>query len=79
MESFLSRIRDEPLDGESFLYVEEMRYVVERGQMDYNHCWPHSSLNDMPLADFAGRRRRAGCRRLHTPVLDKVDDGGILS
>ena len=36
VESFNSRMRDELLDGELFLHIDEMKYVVERWRMDYN-------------------------------------------
>ena len=32
-----SRVRGEFLDGELFSLVDEMKYVVERWWMDYNH------------------------------------------
>ena len=40
MESSNSCMRN---DGELFLHVDEMRYVVEHWRMDYNHYRPHSS------------------------------------
>ena len=52
-ESFNSRMRDELLDGELFLHLDEMKYVVERWRMDYNHYRPHSSLGYMSPAAFA--------------------------
>jgi transposase InsO family protein len=78
-ESFNSRIRDELLDGKLFLHIDEMKYVVERWRMDYNHYRPHSSLGYMTPAGFAGLCQQAGCIRPHTPVLDGVQDCGILS
>lgn len=78
-ESFNSRMRDELLNGELFLHIDEMKYVVERWQMDYNHYRPHSSLGYMAPAGFAELCREAGCRRSHTPVLTGVQDCGILS
>ena len=44
VESFNNRMHDELLDGELFSHIDEMKYVVERWQMDYNHHRPHSSL-----------------------------------
>ncbi len=79
VESFNSRMRDELLDGELFLHIDEMKYVVERWRMDYNHYRPHSSLGYMTPAGFADLCRQAGCIRPHTPVLDGVQDCGILS
>ena len=79
VESFNSRMRDELLDGELFLHIDETKYVVERWRMDYNHYRPHSSLGYMTPAGFAELCRQAGCVRLHTPVLEGVQDCGILS
>ena len=79
VESFNSRMRDELLDGELFLHIDETKYVVERWRMDYNHYRPHSSLGYMTPAGFAELCRQAGCVRPHTPVLEGVQDCGILS
>ncbi len=78
-ESFNSRMRDELLDGELFLHLDEMKYVVERWRMDYNHYRPHSSLSYMTPAGFAELCRQAGCIRPYTSVLNGVQDCGILS
>jgi hypothetical protein len=69
VESFNGRMRDELLDGELFLHIDGMKYVVERWRMDYNHYRPHSSLGYMTLAGFAQLCRQAGCLRPQTPVL----------
>jgi transposase InsO family protein len=76
VESFNSRMRDELLDGELFLHIDETKYIVERWRMDYNHYRPHSSLSYMTPAGFADLCRHAGCVRPHTPVLDGVQDCG---
>ena len=52
IESFNSRFRDELLNRELFLSNDELRYVADRWQMDYNHCRPHSSLNYLAPAAF---------------------------
>ena len=78
-ESFNSRMRDELLDGELFLHIDEMKYVVERWRMDYNHYRPHSSLGYMTPAGFAELCREVGCIRPNTPVFSGVQDCGILS
>ena len=79
VESFNSRMRDELLNGELFLHIDEMKYIVERWRMDYNHYRPHSSLAYMTPAGFAQLCRETGCIRPHTPVLDGVHECGILS
>jgi transposase InsO family protein len=78
-ESFNSRMRDELLDGELFLHIDEMKYVVERWRMDYNHYRPHSSLRYMTPAGFAEQCREAGCVRPQTSVHNGVQKRGILS
>jgi transposase InsO family protein len=78
-ESFNSRMRDELLDGELFLHLDEMKYVVERWRMDYNHYRPHSSLGYMTPAGFAELCRQVGCLRPPTPVRSGAQDCGILS
>ncbi|MHC5075928.1 MAG: integrase core domain-containing protein [Planctomycetota bacterium] len=55
VESFNSKLRDELLDRELFLHIDELRYVVDRWRMDYNHYRPHSSLGYMAPAAFAAR------------------------
>lgn len=53
VESFNEKLRDELLNRELFLHVNEVRYVVNRWRMDYNHYRPHSSLGYMSPAAFA--------------------------
>ena len=53
IESFNSRLRDELLNRELFLNIDELRYVADRWRMDYNHYRPHSSLDYMAPAAFA--------------------------
>lgn len=53
IESFNAHLRDELLDQEIFMSMEELRYVVDRWRMDYNHYRPHSSLRYMTPAAYA--------------------------
>jgi len=53
VESFNSRLRDEFLNRELFLHIDELRYVADRWRMDYNHYRPHSSLDYMAPAAYA--------------------------
>jgi transposase InsO family protein len=52
-ESFIGKLRDELLNRELFLHIDELKYVVDRWRMDYNHYRPHSSLSYMSPAAFA--------------------------
>jgi len=79
VESFNNRMPDELLKGELFLHIDEMKYVVERWWMDYNHYQSLSSLSHMTPAGFSELRRETGGIRPYTPVLDGVQDCGILS
>ncbi len=53
IESFNSRFRDELLDRELFLGLEDARWVIDRWRMDYNHHRPHSALDYQTPAAFA--------------------------
>jgi len=53
VESFIEKLRDELLNRELFLHIDELRYVVDRWRLDYNHYRPHSSLDYMAPAAFA--------------------------
>ena len=53
VESFNGKLRDELLNREIFLSLSEARWVIDRWRMDYNHNWPHSSLNYQTPAAFA--------------------------
>lgn len=55
VESFNSRFRDELLDRELFLSLAEVRWVVDRWRLDYNHRRPHSALEYQTPAAFAAR------------------------
>lgn len=78
IESFNAHLRDELLEREIFLSMEELRYVVERWRMDYNHYRPHSSLGYMSPAAYA-----AACIGSDSATLRqsqyRVDAYGILS
>jgi transposase InsO family protein len=49
--------------GELFSRIDEMKYVVERWQMDYNHHRPHSSLGYVTSAGLAGLCQQAASVR----------------
>jgi transposase InsO family protein len=58
-ESFNSRFRDELLDREVFSNVLEARVLTDDYKRYYNHRRPHSALDYMTPAVFAGRCRPA--------------------
>jgi len=53
VESFNGKLRDELLNLELFLSLEEAKYVADRWRLDYNHHRPHSGLNWLTPAAFA--------------------------
>ena len=55
VESFNGTLRDELLNREIFLSLEESRWVIDRWRLDYNHHRIHSSLDyQTPTAYAAG-------------------------
>ena len=78
VESFNSKLRDEFLNRELFLHIDELRYVADRWRMDYNHYRPHSSLDYMAPAAFAAKYLEQGSATLRLPQ-GKKDTCEILS
>ncbi len=78
VESFNSRVRDELLNRELFLGIDELRYVADRWRMDYNHYRPHSSLNYMAPAAFAATCLEQGSGSLRL-TQDRHKECEILS
>ena len=60
------------LDGELFLSLAEARYVVDRWRLDYNHHRPHSSLGNIPPAEFATRCIPSAVATLQPPEYAEV-------
>jgi len=79
IESFNSRLRDELLNGEIFLHIDELKYVVERWRMDYNHYRPHSSLSYMTPAEFAKLCVEVGCFKRQKSVIEDMEMSETLS
>ncbi len=78
IESFNSKLRDELLNRELFLHIDELRYVADRWRMDYNHYRPHSSLDYTAPAAFAAMCLEQGCATLRL-AQDKENTCRILS
>jgi putative transposase len=77
-ESFNSKLRDELLNRELFLHIDELTYVADRWRMDYNHYRPHSSLDYMAPAAFAAICLEQGSAPLRLPQ-DRENTCDILS
>jgi transposase InsO family protein len=56
VESFNGKLRDELLNRELFLSLDEARWMIDRWRLDYNHRRIHSALDYQTPAAFA-----AGC------------------
>jgi transposase InsO family protein len=53
VESFNGKLRDELLNRELFLGLDEARYVLDEWRNDYNHRRPHSGISWMTPAVYA--------------------------
>ena len=67
VESFNRKFRDELLNGELFLGLEDARWVIDRWRLDYNHRRPHSALGYQTPAAFAATCVLAESATLHPP------------
>ena len=67
VESFNGKFRDELLNGELFLGLEDARWVIDRWRLDYNHRRPHSALGYQTPAAFAANCVLADSATLHPP------------
>jgi transposase InsO family protein len=56
VESFNGKLRDEFLNREIFLSLDEVRWVMDRWRLDYNHHRIHTALGYQTPAAYA-----AGC------------------
>ena len=52
IESFNGKLRDECLNDNWFLSLEDARKMIEAWRMDYNRQRPHSSLDNMTPCEF---------------------------
>lgn len=52
MESFNGKFRDECLNENWFMSLDQVRKIVETWRVDYNQNRPHSALGDLTPAEF---------------------------
>jgi len=52
VESFNGKFRDESLNVNWFLYLEDAAKKIEDFRWEYNHFRPHSSINDLTPKEF---------------------------
>jgi hypothetical protein len=60
VESFNGRLRDECLNTNWFLSLDDARYKIEAWRQHYNESRPHTSLGFVPPSVFAQRAARKG-------------------
>ena len=53
VESFNGRLREECLNANWFLSLEDARVKIEAWRRDYNESRPHTALGHVPPAEFA--------------------------
>lgn len=53
IESFNGKFRDECLDENWFLSLEDARRTIEEWRMDYNEKRPHTSLGNLTPREYA--------------------------
>jgi putative transposase len=53
MESSNGRLRDECLNVNQFVSMEDARRKIEAWRQNYNHARPHSSLRNLTPGEFA--------------------------
>ncbi len=68
VESFNGKLRDELLNRELFLSLEEARWVIDRWRIDYNHPRPHISLEYQTPAAYAAGSVLPGFATLNPPA-----------
>ena len=60
IESFNGSFRDECLNVNWFLSLDDAREKIERWRHDYNDVRPHSSLGNLTPAEYAGKLSQTG-------------------
>jgi putative transposase len=62
IESFNGRLRDECLNTEVFVSIEDARQRLCEWKRDYNECRPHGALNGLTPSEFAANATNEGLR-----------------
>ena len=65
IESFNGKLRDECLNMEWFVSLQEARRVLETWRQDYNQIRPHSALNNLPPVVWVQQNQ---AEKLHVSV-----------
>ena len=57
IESFNGKLRDECLNTNAFLSLDDTRQKVEAWRRDYNACRPHSAIGNLTPEEFARQQK----------------------
>lgn len=76
IESFNGRLRDECLNSEIFLNLEDAKRKLQAWKDDYNHTRPHGSLGGQTPSEFAAAWRSNQPREAKCPNLEVVQSMG---
>ena len=72
MESFNGRLREECLNVNWFLNLEDAQAKIEAWRQEYNESRPHTALGHVPPAEFAAWDEAS-------PVPGRFNEAGILT
>ena len=76
VESFNGKFRDECLNDNWFIGLDDARQIIENWRIDYNTSRPHSALGNLTPAEFAAKAVTAPWGRIET--MDKQQNMAIL-
>ncbi len=66
IESFNGKFRDECLNENWFISLEDVRRTIEEWRIDYNENRPHSSLGNLTPKEFADKKMREDSQNSRT-------------
>ena len=66
IESFNGKFRNECLNENWFVSLEEVRRTIEEWRIDYNENRPHSSLGGLTPKEFADKKTREDSQNSRT-------------
>ena len=79
VERFNGKFRDECLNQHWLVSLSEARRVIEAWRLDYNRVRPHSSLGNVPPAEFAEGAALRSATPTSTPPNNPVTMLGLTS
>lgn len=74
IESFNGRLRDECLNVNEFLSIEDARGRIEAWRQDYNDYRPHGALGRLTPSEFAkqGQKKISGATKFYSGPVEKM-------